>query len=231
MGKCLFMRKGETHTAPVKTFADTSWADIINACQTDNIPNAWNVGDQKAMNIDGKDYLIDIIGKNHDTYSDGSGKAPLTFQLHDCYDIKYDMNGAAVNNGGWNDCKMRSTNLPAIMALMPTEVVTCIKEVNKLASEGGNSSTINTTKDKLFLLSEIEIFGTATYSVSGEGSQYAYYAAGNSKVKTYMGNSYAWFTRSTRKNNTTLFVNVDVNGGSGGSTADETRGVSFAFCF
>lgn len=35
--------------------------------------------------IGSTDYLVDIIGINHDDYSDGFGKAPFTFQLHDCY--------------------------------------------------------------------------------------------------------------------------------------------------
>ena len=66
-------------------FADNTWAQIIKACQKKIIPTTWKVGDQKAMTINGISYQIDIIGKNHDDYSDGSGKAPLTFQMHDCY--------------------------------------------------------------------------------------------------------------------------------------------------
>lgn len=93
------------------------------------------------------------------------------------------MNSTNTNAGGWKNCAMRSTHLPAILALMPSEVRAGIKEVNKLSSAGSQSSSIDTTADKLFLLSEIEIFGSTTYSKSGEGSQYAYYTAGNTKVK------------------------------------------------
>ena len=69
MGKCLFMRKGETHTAPVTykaNFADNPWEPIIDACQKNAVPETWVVGDQKAMNINGTDYAIDIIGQHHD---------------------------------------------------------------------------------------------------------------------------------------------------------------------
>ena len=67
------------------TFANNSWEMIIQACKNNEVPSAWNIGDQKTMTIGGVDYEIDIIGKNHDTYSDGSGKAPLTFQFHNLF--------------------------------------------------------------------------------------------------------------------------------------------------
>ena len=65
---------------------------------------------------------------------------------------------------------------------MPSEVQNGIKQVKKLTSAGNKSSTINSTDDKLFLLSEIEIFGTTSNSFAGEGKQYDYYKAGNSKI-------------------------------------------------
>lgn len=153
-------------------FANNTWAKIIKACQNKEVPETWTVGSQKAMTINGTDFVIDIIGKEHDDYADGSGKAPLTFQLHDCYGETKNMNSSNTNSGGWTSCAMRSTHLPAILARMPTEVQNGIREVNKLTSAGSQSATINTTADKLFLLSEIEIFGSVRYSKSGEGTQY-----------------------------------------------------------
>lgn len=60
-------------------FGNNSWAAIIKACQEKQVPNTWNVGDSCNMTINNKTYAIDIIGKNHDDYADGSGKAPLPF--------------------------------------------------------------------------------------------------------------------------------------------------------
>ena len=210
-------------------FANNTWEQIIEACHNNAVPDTWKVADQKPMTINGVDYQIDIIGKNHDDYSDGSGKAPLTFQLHDCYGTKYQMNSSNTNTGGWTSCAMRSTHLPAILALMPSEVQAGIKEVNKLTSEGSVSSTINTTADKLFLLSEIEIFGSRTYSKSGEGSQYAYYSAGNSKVKNLSGSAYNWWERSLT--GSAYFCRVNNNGTADKLYASNSRGVAFAFCF
>lgn len=209
-------------------FSNNTWEQIIAACHNNEVPDTWKVADQKPMTINGVDYLIDIIGKNHDTYTAG-GTAPLTFQLHDCYGTKYQMNSSSTNSGGWTSCAMRSTHLPAILALMPSEVQAGIKEVNKLTSAGSNSSTINTTADKLFLLSEIEIFGSTTYSKSGEGSQYAYYSAGNSKVKNLSGSANNWWERSPC--GSAYFCRVNNNGTADNLYASNSRGVAFAFCF
>lgn len=212
-------------------FGDNSWATIVEACKNREVPDTWVVGNSKTMLINGTEYQIDIIGKNHDDYADGSGKAPLTFQLHDCYGELKNMNSSNTNDGGWTSCAMRQTHLPAILSQMPTEVQNGIREVNKLTSAGNKSTTIKTTADKLFLLSEIEIFGSDDYSVSGEGTQYDYYKAGNSKVKNYNGSAYRWWERSPSGSNSTYFCRVDSGGSADYNTASSAYGVAFAFCF
>ena len=211
-------------------FGNNSWATIIAACQAKKIPTTWKVGDSCNMTINGTSYQVDIIGKNHDTYASG-GKAPLTFQLHDCYADMKAMNSSNTNSGGWTSCAMRQTHLPAILALMPTEVQNGIREVSKLTSAGSQSSTINTTADKLFLLSEIEIFGRVRYSKSGEGTQYDYYKAGNSKVKQQNGSAASWWERSPRASDSTRFCLVNSSGNANGYLANGASGVAFGFCF
>lgn len=210
--------------------ADNTWDQIIAVCQKKIVPPTWKVGDQKAMTIGGTDYLIDIIGINHDTYTAGS-IAPLTFQLHDCYADMKGMNRSNTNAGGWASCVMRNTHLPAILALMPTEVQNGIREVNKLTSAGSQSSTINTTADQLFLLSEVEIFGSTTYSAAGEGTQYDYYKAGNSKVKKRNGRAAFWWERSPGASNSARFCLVDNDGSEYHENANYDYGVAFGFCF
>ena len=211
-------------------FADNTWEQIIAACQRGTVPETWAVGDQKTMTINGIIYQIDIIGKNHDTYAAG-GTAPLTFQLHDCYAKTKQMNSSNTNSGGWTSCAMRTTHLPAILALMPTEVRSGIREVSKKASVGGASSTIETVSDKLFLLSEVEIFGSVSYSKSGEGTQYDYYKAGNSKVKNRNGSASGWWERSPYAKRSTSFCMVMSNGRASYDSASTAFGVAFGFCF
>lgn len=212
-------------------FADNTWEQIIAACQKKRIPSTWKVADQKAMTINGTYYLIDIIGFDHDEYTDGSGKAPITFQMHDCYGTKYAMNAGNTTVGGWTSCAMRSTHLPAILSQMPTEAQNSIREVNKLTSAGNQSATINTTADKLFLLSEIEIFGSVSDSMSGEGTQYDYYKTGGSTVKKLNGSASDCWERSPCARNFARFCRVISNGSAGSSNASFARGVAFGFCF
>nr|DAG45245.1 MAG TPA: hypothetical protein [Caudoviricetes sp.] len=212
-------------------FANNTWEQIIEACHNNEVPDTWKVADQKPMTIGGVDYLIDIIGKKHDEYSDILGRAPLTFQLHDCYGERQGMNKSNTNNGGWTSCAMRQTYLPAILSQMPAEVQSGIREVDKLTSAGSESATINTTADKLFLLSEIEIFGSVSYSLEGEGTQYDYYKAGNTPVKNYLGSARRWWERSLNGNNPRSFCCVDKEGNASYYYAGTSDGVAFGFCF
>ena len=208
-------------------FGNNSWATIIAACQRGAVPETWAVGNHKTMMINGASYQVDIIGKNHDTYAAG-GTAPLTFQLHDCYGETKNMNSSNTNSGGWKNSEMRTTHLPSILALMPMEVQNGIREVSKKASVDGTSSTIETVSDKLFLLSEVEIFGSAT----GEGTQYDYYKAGNSKVKKLNGSKVAWWERSPLALDSARFCVVSSRDGrASASNASVAYGVAFGFCF
>ena len=213
-------------------FSNNTWEQIIEACHTRQVPDTWLVGDQKAMDIGGVSYLIDIIGKDHDDYSDGSGKAPLTFQFHALYATKFSMNDTAVNSKGWMSSGVRQTHLPSILALMPTSVQNGLKAVNKHTSKGMNSSTIIKTEDKLFILSEIEVYNTTDKSFAGEGNQYAYYAAGNQKQKR--GGKYyenGWL-RSPYKGDNGSYCYVHSSGILYTMDANNTNAyVAPAFCF
>ena len=203
----------------LENFSENEWSTIIKACQYGYVPDTWAVGDQKSMTIGGANYLIDIIGKDHDSYADGSGTAPLTLQMHELFKTAYQMNSSQTNVGGWKESAMRNTHLPAMLAQMPTEVQTAIREVGKTSSAGNQSSTIDTTADKLFLLSHIEIAGTtignyySQISATGEGSQYAYYASGGSKIKNSPGSSASmWSTRSAYLPSSETFICYNSSG-------------------
>lgn len=212
-------------------FANNTWEQIIAACHNNEVPDTWKVADQKPMTIDGSDYLIDIIGKNHDDYADGSGKAPLTFQLHDCYKIAKAMYSTASNVKGWTNCSMRVEHLPTILKQMPADVQSGIREVNKISASSGRDPTLVTTKDSLFLLSEVEIFGSTSNSYSGEGTQYNYYGAGHDTVKNFNGSAYDWWERSPSANSARYYCAVKSTGSAINWSANTIHGVAFGFCF
>lgn len=206
-------------------FAGWSWAQIIAACHSKQIPPEWKVHDWKNMTINGAEYRIDIIGMNHDDYADGSGKAPLTLQLHDCYAAgRYGITGGSA----WIESIMRTETLPAILALMPAEVQSGIREVNKLTKNG---SSIDTTADKLFLPSVVEVGQPGNSGVdAAEGMQYAYYSHQLYSVKQMAGGEVAWWTRTRAGGSNVYAISILGTPSSKGITSEATR-TAFCFCF
>ena len=90
--------------------------------------------------------------------------------------------------------------------------------------------------DYFFLLSEFEVFGSISYGNTNEKNkqaQYAYYSAGNSKIKyKHNGTSTAalWLLRSPRASNSYHFVIVHADGTVTGSTASCSLGFAPGFC-
>lgn len=220
---------GLIDVAASPSLEEASW-DFINTLSENGMASSvFSVGDKKTVAIDGVNYQVQIIGFDHDTKASG-GKAGITFQLVDCLNSTYQMNSSNTNSGGWTSCAMRSSTMATLLTKLPSALQNVIKAVNKLTSAGNQSAAINTTSDKLFLLSEVEIFGSTTYSKSGEGSQYAYYKAGNSKVKKVNGSASFWWGRSPGGSSSAGFCGVGSGGGADIGGASYSFGVAFGFC-
>ena len=208
----------------------TTWADISSISELGLAQQYFKVGDQKSIMVNGVKYQTRIIGFNHDNLTSG-GKAGITFQMVDCLNTTYNMESSNINTNGWLNCAMRKTHLrTTIWGQLESSLKSVIKTVNKLASAGNQSATIQTAQDTLFLLSEVEIFGKITYSKAGEGSQYAYYAAGNSTIKKVNDSAYNWWERSPDGSDGAYFCYVVSGGTATTGTASYTRGVAFGFC-
>jgi hypothetical protein len=216
------------------TLNDTTWDNIAIVSKLGKAQDYWKVGDTKTVAVNGVNYQFQIIGFDHDTLTTADGsrtKAGITFQMVDCLSTTYYMNSSNTNSGGWNGSYMKKTVMTTLLNQLPAALKNVLKSVKKLSGTGGGSTSgTQTTNDKLFLLSEVEIFGTTTYSVPGEGTQYAYYKAGNSKVKKVNGSAYYWWERSPRSGDTSNFCDVNGNGGAGYISASNSFGVSFGFC-
>ena len=212
-------------------FSNNTWENIVIACHMNEVPSTWNVGDQKEMTINGVDYLIDIVGRYHDFYSDGSGRAPLTFQLHDLYGTEYKMKNESTGKCDWETSLMRTTYLPEILSLMPIEVQNGIRKVDKNTATENASSITKTTSDDLFLLSEIEVYGSNYFATGNEGSQYSYYLT-NSLIKNRNGTADMWWLRSPSRAAVIYFCGIDKLGQVGTNMdPTEQHAISFAFCF
>lgn len=208
---------------------DTDWADIDICGRLGMAQQFFKVGDSKTVNIGGTNYEVQIIGFNHDDKVSG-GKAAYSFQLVDCLNQTQQMNSSNTNTGGWNGSAMRG-RMSTYKSQLPATLRNVIKTVKKKSGTGGGSSSgTQQTNDDLFLLSEIEIFGTTTYSVAGEGTQYEWYKAGNSRIKKVNGSASGWSERSPGSGYTGHFCYVDGSGSATADVANASHGVSFGFC-
>lgn len=110
-----------------------------------------------------------------------------------------------------------------------------IKSVNKANCKVYNSATITYTSDKLFLLSEAELFGVKTKAAALEGTQYEYWANNNDKTARikylYEGGTTAnaWWLRSPVSSDVYGFCAVDSSGSIVTNGAWNPCGVSLAF--
>ena len=161
----------------------------------------------------------------------------------------FSMNSSRTNSGGWASSQMRTnicgTSLSSysgtIIAVIPAALRAVLKSVTKYTDNtanggGSTASYITATTDYFFLLSEFEVFGSITYGNTNEKNkqaQYAYYSAGNSKIKyKHDGTSTAahWWLRSPRASNSYYFVRVYADGTVGGSYAVNSLGFAPGFC-
>lgn len=212
-----------------------SWSQVATISKMGLASATFHIGDEKTLTVNGVSYTAVIIGFDHDTPTDrtayGRDKAGITWQLKNCLNTAYSMNSSSTNANGWEGCHMRNTTLNStIYEQLNSDLKAVIKDVNKVTSVGNNITSLETTSDKLFLLSEIEIFGSVSLSLGGEGKQYEYYRAGNPALKTVNGSAQNWWERSPRMGTTTAFCSVSKNGNKSDDPAILGSGVSFAFC-
>lgn len=161
----------------------------------------------------------------------------------------FSMNSSRTNSGGWASSQMRTnicgTSLSSysgtIIAVIPAALRAVLKSVTKYTDNtanggGSTASYITATTDYFFLLSEFEVFGSITYGNTNEKNkqaQYAYYSAGNSKIKyKHDGTSTAayWWLRSPFASNSRIFVYVSTDGTVYYNGANTSLGFATGFC-
>lgn len=155
-------------------------------------------------------------------------------------DLRYDVLGSTnTNNGNATATTATSPVSGTLMAALPSDLRAVMKPMTIYTDNtGGGSNTasyVTASVDYLPLLAEFEIFGTRTYANSAEQNyqqQYAYYSAGNSKVKyrhSATGSTAYWWERSPLYSNGGYFCYVDAYGNAIGNGARYSGGLAPAF--
>ena len=206
---------------------------------------AWYVGESHREQT----VQLEILDFNHDDLTGGNGaKALMTVDTKGCLrdasvadnagssntEHGY-MNSSNDNSTGWRNCARRKWCNNGFYNALPGYLKSRVKQVDKKTSAGSQSSTIYTDPDYIFLPSEIEIFGSISYSKSGEGSRYAWFAnadANRYKLPKWNSSNVSdnWWERSPFGSNSTGFCRVNGGGGASNGGASAAFGLAPAFC-
>lgn len=227
-----------------------SWAEIAEIAKAGRAACVFNIGDEKTITLStGEKITLVILGFFHDTYYDSEydmdASYTITFGMKNCLATRYQMNARNTNVGGWESSKMRTSVMPTLLSQLPADLQSVIKSVYKKTSAGNKSTTITTTNDKLFLLSEVEVNGTTATTYADEGEQYAYfkrnggyvqygndgyYPNGIKALSNGDGDSCIWWLRSPNVAHANGFRCVSYGGNVSYGSASTSYGVSFGFC-
>ena len=166
------------------------------------------------------------------------------------------MNSTNTNVGGWPNSLMRGTELGqnksspssgSFMYLLPSDLRNVMRSVTKTTNTGNSGgSNTETSTDYLWLPSEVEVFGSATYSGTTTGqAQYDYYkgvSAGSASKNAFAAagkvryghdrtsRAVYWWERSPRSSNTASFCLVDYYGSADLSGAYDSYGIAPCLC-
>ena len=207
---------GESHRAQTVQF-------VIGDFNHDDLTTPINGHTKAAVTLLQKDCLMDASNASNPV--NGSGNTENGY-----------MNSTNTNAGGWKNCARRTWCNNVFFAALPSTWQSMVKIVNKKSGTGGGSSSgTEITADKIFLAAEIEIFGSRSFSVDGEGTQYQYYknATANRYKMPKLNSSSAsniYWERSPYSGSAYFFCTVYNNGNAYSNNANDTYGVAPCLC-
>lgn len=221
------------------SFEKASWSDIAALSESGSADKYFSVGDEKTISLTtGEQVTLVILGFDHDDLTSG-GKAGMTIGMKNLLATTYRMNATGTNAGGWDESEMRTSTMATLLSQLPSDLQGVIKQVNKKATAGSQSTSITTSADKLWLLAEVEVDGTTSAGYADEGEQYEYWktvkdgtvAADRIKyLSNGSGSADSWWLRSPSVGISTHFRYFSSSGLVNGGNANVARGVSFGFC-
>ena len=190
--------------APSSTLNDNSWETIRIIADQGVGANYWNVGDRKAVVLNGTVGALTlsnyttycfILGFNHNAELEGNNTIHFQFgktALSGGTDIAFvDSNFSndattgfvvyAINNntGGWENSYIRNNVLLTLSNIFPSELRSNIIKCTKYSDNSGGTqnlaNSVTETQDENWLLAEFEVQGVRTYANTFEQSKQAQY--------------------------------------------------------
>ncbi|WP_041668492.1 InlB B-repeat-containing protein [Acetobacterium woodii] len=224
--------------------ADCTWDQVAAVADAGLGDVYWDIGDTKDMTLTtGEVVTMQIYDFDHDDLSSGSAKANITFGTKNLMADTRPMNSTSTNSGGWNLSSLRSWTNATLLDELPISIQNKIKAVTKATSGGYYSKSIVNSTDKVFLFSDVELFGksnTFFYSVDGEGTQYQIFTDNASRIKKLNNGagteSFYWLrspATGLMSSNDMSFLAVATapfSGDYGTGQASQNLAICFGFC-
>ncbi len=219
--------------SPLTNLDHISWDAIDRIGKSGNAQQFFALGATKHDHMkDGYIAVWQIIGFNHDDLADGSGKAPISWDMVYVYKENRCMNECGTNKGGFITSDAGKWLNGDFLGRCSDELQAIIKPVIKLTSAGGGSSDILREVCKVWLKSEVELYGRCFYSASGEGHWYDFYKQEGIPYykKDKDGDRRYNLLRSPSYNASGNFCRVNSNGNADYTSASYSIGLAPALC-
>lgn len=221
--------------ANFETVSDT-WDQIIAASANGTYSSKYEVGDIKAMTIDGDEYYFVLVAMDSDILaSDVTETAPMTWVMCKIlYGSTHRMNATNTTSGGWASSELRSWLSETVLPLLPSSVQSAIKEVRKYSGTY-DSSTVKdgcVTSDRLWIPNTREVNLNTQWTTQGPTYYNNYYSGQNTTARmesTAGGAHQSWWLRDVR--NGTQFNCINSSGAVNNTTASTSNmRVCLGFC-
>lgn len=196
---------------------DMTWADIRAISDAGLASSYFNVGDRKAVTLNGTvgslslsgTYYCYIIGIDHNSAIEGTNRIHFQFGytaasggVHIAFTdsgygsshasgLYFNMNNTKGNSGGWENSQMRTTIIPAFKACLPPNLQAVLKTVTKYSDNTG-SSDIASDNASFVTATTDDIFLLSEWEVFG-ARKYA-----NSAEQNYQA-QYAYYSAGNPK--------------------------------
>lgn len=205
--------------------AENSWEQIDSACTQGVAQSLWEIGDEHSLVYNGQDVNAVILNFNHDTLSDRSGKASITFGTKMLISSSITISGLSFMAGSYCNISMYlkksdGSYTTKIASMFNTiydnleadikqrlckvhKISTCIAatQYNDSGHISGDDRTYNEADDVyIFPPAFVEVgFSNVNLSgFSGEGRRYPYYSTSANLIKSrYSGSPQNWILRSS----------------------------------
>lgn len=220
--KNFFICSIDDYPVDISTLKPSSWAEV-NTGVSNGDYLTWPLGITVPLTSGNYTFQMQLIAKDTDELSDGTGNAHTTWIARDIM-LTARMNSSEVVTDGYAGSAMYKTTLPNLKDGIDETIQGYMKSVKKTWRDDTGST--KTSDETFWIPSYREIFGGTPYE--NAGCVYGFFNSTASKIKKRGGSADSWWLRSV--GGRTYFEYVYTNGYANNQAANKSSGVVPGFC-